>query len=132
MIVLDASAAVDLLLNLEGRASGIADRISAGGGAVSAPHLIDVEVLGALRRLVLRRQISGEEGGGAIAQLLDLDVTRYPALHLLARIWDLRPNLTAADACYVALAEALDAPLLTSDARLARAKGHRARIELVP
>jgi predicted nucleic acid-binding protein len=61
-----------------------------------------------------------------------MSVTRYPVAALLTRIWRLRDNLTAFDAAYIALAEALDAPVLTTDAALARSSGHRARVELYP
>ena len=98
--------------------------------ALHVPHLFDVEVLHALRRLTLSGLVSESRCHRALKALSDLRVTRYPHAPLVHRIWELRDNLTAYDAAYVALAEALDAPLVTTDGRLARTPGHRARVEL--
>jgi predicted nucleic acid-binding protein len=95
-----------------------------------APYLFDVEVLHALRGLTLGGLISESRSRHAVEALSDVRVTRYPHGPLVARMWDLRDNLTAYDAAYVALAEALDAPLVTTDGRLSRAAGHRAWVEL--
>lgn len=84
-----------------------------------------------MRRLVVAGAIPAERGSRAIRRLSQLDLARHPHEELLPRVWELRDNLTAYDAVYVALAEALNAPLLTLDARLARAPGHRARVELL-
>ena len=84
-----------------------------------------------IRRYVANGEIRGERGRMALADLADLPLRRYPHDFLLPRIWDLRNNLTAYDAAYVALAEVLDAPLLTRDRRIAAAAGHQAQIELV-
>ncbi len=130
MIVLDASAAIELILNTEtGRR--VAEAIAPPTLSLSAPHVIDVEVAQALRRYVQSETISARRGKLALEHLAQLDVTRYGHQELLTRIWTLRQNLTAYDAAYVALAEVLDAPLLTLDARLAAAPGHQARIELL-
>ena len=130
MIVLDASVVVELVLGTEaGRA--IADRISDPGLGLHVPHLLDVEVAQVVRRYVRAGQVTAERGRIAIDLLLDLDVARHPHDALLPRVWELRDNLTAYDAAYVALAEALDAPLLTRDGGLARAPGHTATIEMV-
>jgi predicted nucleic acid-binding protein len=130
MIVLDASVVVDLLL---GTPSGkeIADRIADPDQTLHAPELLDLEVARVLRRYEAARTLSAERGRAALHDLLDLDVERYGHGPLLPRIWELRPNLTAYDAAYVALAEALGAVLLTRDARIAAAPGHRARVERV-
>ena len=96
------------------------------------PHLIDAEVLNALRGLVLGRKISVDRATDARRDFAALSLTRYPIRDLGDRIWALRDNLTAYDACYVALAEALDCPLVTSDAELAEAAGHFAQIEVYP
>jgi predicted nucleic acid-binding protein len=127
MIVLDSSAAVDYL---SGRGPGewVEERLL-GGAELHAPHLIDVEVTGALRRRVQRGELSRSLAEQALADLADLDMTRYPHLPFLARAWELRENLTVADAIFVALAEALDAALVTTDTALAGAPGVRARIE---
>lgn len=96
-----------------------------------APHLLDVEAAQVIRRYAANGEIDSARGRLALADLADFPLRRYPHDFLLPRIWDLRNNLTAYDAAYVALAEALDAPLLTRDRRLAAAAGHRAQIELV-
>ncbi len=95
------------------------------------PHLLDVEVAQVIRRHAANREIDAERGRMALADLADFPLRRYPHDFLLPRVWELRNNLTAYDAIYVALAEVLDAPLLTRDKRLATAPGHHARIELV-
>ena len=84
-----------------------------------------------IRRYAAKGDINGDRGRAALADLADLPMRRYPRDFLLPRIWDLRNNLTAYDAAYVALAEALDAPLLTRDRRLAAAAGLRAQIDLL-
>ena len=89
-----------------------------------APHLVDVEVLSALRRLVASSELTAARAGEAITDLLDLPIERYPHDILVPRVWELRENFSAYDASYVALAEAVadePVPLLTADARLARA-----------
>ncbi len=129
MIVLDASAAIDWLLQT---AAGqrIERRIYSHHESLHAPHLLDLEVAQVLRRLVRDRTISEDRAGQAIEDLLNLRITRYPHFILLPRIWQLRHNLSAYDAAYVVLAENLGATLLTRDARLASASGPTAPIEL--
>ena len=129
MIVVDASALIEVLLRTPA-AKAVEDRLFAPQQTLHAPHLIDLEVAQVIRRLAMHREIAGKRGRDALSDLADFPLWRYPHDSLLARIWDLRGNLTAHDAAYVALAEALDAPLLTRDKRLASAAGHRARIEL--
>lgn len=131
MIVLDASAAVDFLLRRDDRGDWVAARIAAADG-VSAPHLLDTEVASAVRGLVVSRQIPARAGAAALATLESMPLLRFPAYLLLERIWRLRDNLTAFDATYVALAEALGFPLVTTDQRLARAAGHRAVVTAFP
>ena len=109
----------------------VEDRLFAPGQTLHAPHLLDVEVAQVIRRYAAQGDIDGARGRLALTDLADLALRRYPHDFLLPRMWDLRHNLTAYDAVYVALAEALDAPLLTRDRRLAAAAGHHARIELV-
>jgi len=128
MLVVDASLVVDYLLDDGPRGVWSAERIIAADG-LHAPHLLDLEVLAAARRLVARGSASDERAQAAIHDLEDLPVRRYPVVHLLERIWALRGMLTPYDASYVALAEALDLPLATTDGRLCRAGGHLARIE---
>jgi predicted nucleic acid-binding protein len=129
LIVVDASALIEVLLGTPA-AQPLGERLFAEGETLHAPHLIDVEVAQVLRRYALAGALDGERGSQALQDLDDFPMARYPHAPLLSRIWELRHNVTAYDAAYLALAEALDAPLLTRDARLASAAGHRARIEL--
>jgi predicted nucleic acid-binding protein len=130
VIVLDASAVVELLLSTDaGRR--VAEAISSTTVSLHAPELLDVEVAQALRRYVGLGAITVERAGIAVQALGQLDITRYGHLELLPRMWALRNNLTAYDAAYVALAEALGAPLLTLDRRLAAAPGHEAEVRLL-
>lgn len=130
MIVIDASAEVAVLLNVGPEVEDIRNRIARPGETLHVPHLFDVEVLHALRGLSLRGTVSPERSRLALSRLSDTQFTRYPHTTLMGRIWELRENLTAYDAAYVALAEALDAPLVTTDARLAQASGIRAAVEV--
>ena len=130
MIVVDASALIEVLLRTP--AAIAVDRwLFDPRRTLHAPHLLDIEVAQVVRRYAAKGEIDGERGRAALADLADFPLHRYPHEFLLPRISDLRNNLTAYDAVYVALAEALNAPLLTRDQRLAAAAGHHARIELV-
>jgi predicted nucleic acid-binding protein len=129
VIVLDASAAVDWLLQTPA-GQNIEKRIYARNESLHAPHLIDVEVAQVLRRLALQNVISTLRAGEAMRDLLDLRIARYPHFLFLERIWQLRNSLSAYDAAYVALAEKLDVPLLTRDEHLASAHGYKARVEV--
>lgn len=130
MIVLDASAAIAALLNAGPEAADIQRRISHPDETLHVPHLFEVEVLHALRRLNLAGTVSSERAHLALDRFQDTSFTRYPHSPLLERIWELRNTLSAYDAAYVALAEALDAPLITLDAKLSQAPGIRAVVEL--
>lgn len=130
MIVVDASTLVEVLLG-SGRAGAARAALGRPGCALHAPHLLDVEVAQALRRYVSIGQVETTRAESALRDMSRLPLRRHAHGFLLPRAWELRNNLTAYDAIYVALAEALDATLLTSDARLAAAPGVRARIELV-
>lgn len=130
MIVVDASALIEVLLGTAA-ANRLAERFFADGETLHAPHLLDVEVAQVLRRYALAGMFGAERGAQALKDLADFPVARYPHQPFLSRIWDLRQNVTAYDATYLALAEALAAPLVTRDAKLASAAGHRARIELI-
>ncbi len=121
-MILDASAAVDLVLDREPMASWVRTQMRS-APRIRAPHVIDSEVLGALRRLVLAGELPPERGGKALDDFTALPIIRFAHRRLLRRVWALRDNVTAADGLYVALAEALDAPLVTTDAPLARAPG---------
>ena len=130
MIVVDASALIEVLLRTSGAAL-VEARLFTAGETLHAPHLIDVETAQVIRRYAAGGEIDGARGREALADLADFPLRRYAHDFLLPRVWDLRHNLTAYDAVYVALAEALDATLLTRDRRLAAASGHRARVEVV-
>jgi len=127
--VLDASAAIDWLLQTPA-GQRIEQRIYSRNESLHAPHLLDVEVTQALRRLARDGTILGQRAEEAVQDLIDLRITRYPHVVLLRQIWRHRHNLSAYDAAYLALAEELSATLLTRDGRLAAASGHAARIEL--
>lgn len=129
MIVVDASAILELLL---GTAVGerIAGRVLDARERLHSPHLLDAEVAQTLRRLALLKQVSSARAALAFDDFQALAIERHAHFELLPRVWELRSGLTAYDALYVALAEALAAPLLTCDGKLARARGHRAVIEL--
>jgi len=129
LIVLDASAAIDWLIQSPA-GHLIEQRIRARNETIHAPHLLDIEVLQVLGRLARRGVISDQRADIAVQDLLNLRIVRYPLFILLQRVWQLRQNLTAYDAAYVALAERLQAPLLTRDAGIAGASGHSARVEL--
>jgi predicted nucleic acid-binding protein len=129
VIVLDASAVVELVLGSP-RGAPVRARIQQPDESLHAPHLLDVEVASVLRRYHLSGELSSEEGREALVDLAGLDIVRYPHDPLLARVWELRASVTAYDAVYLALAEVLEAPLLTLDRRLARARGHRAQVEV--
>jgi predicted nucleic acid-binding protein len=128
VLVVDTSAVVGALT---GRppSDAVIERLAADGD-LAAPHLIDIEFLHALRRLVLGRQLSDDRAADARSDFADLAITRYEHTVVADRIWQLRHGLTADDAAFVALAELLDVPLVTCDARLARAPGHHATVEL--
>ena len=130
MIVLDASALVELLLDTAaGRRVSIL--LEDPALALHAPHLIDVETISVLRRFARERIIDEEDAESAIDDLLALDLQRHSHEGLLERAWSLRQNMSAYDAMYVALAEALSATLITCDARLAKVPGTKIRIEVV-
>ncbi|HEV8586034.1 MAG TPA: type II toxin-antitoxin system VapC family toxin [Methylomirabilota bacterium] len=130
MIVLDASAAVELLLVTAGSAA-VRERVSRIDETLHVPHLFDVEVVSALRRHRITGTLGHERAREALDDFLQLRAVRYPHQVLLPRIWELARTLTAYDAAYIALAEALRAPLVTFDGHLARTTGHRAQVELL-
>ena len=130
MIVVDASAMLEFLLQTA-LGTRVEARLFRDRDELHAPHLVDVEVLQALRRLVRMGEVSPSRAEELIADLGDLDLHRHPHLDLLARAWKLRDNLSAYDAVYIALAEAMEAAIVTCDGPLAKATGNRVRIELI-
>ncbi len=130
MVVIDASALLELLLRTPA-APAVDERVLK-ARRLCAPYLLDLEVTNVLRRYYAAGEMSSERAREAFADFRALRIDRYAHELLLARVWDLRHNVTAYDAVYLALAEALGAPLLTCDARLARVPGHGAVVEVLP
>ena len=130
-MVLDASAVVEWLMGSERGDAVVAQMLDDPDGSFFAPDLLDVEVVQAFRRLARSGAVSDARATGAVELLEALPVERRPAGILVSRMWTLRDNLSAYAAAYVALAEALDCPLLTCDARSADAPGHRAKVRVV-
>jgi predicted nucleic acid-binding protein len=129
MIVLDASAAVEWLLQTT-IGQRIEQRLFVSGESLHSPHLLDLEVLQVLRRLLRTGTISTHRADEAVNDLAALRITRHAGFVLMSRIWELRDNLSAYDAAYVALAEVLGAVLVTRDSKLASAAGHAASVEV--
>ena len=127
MVVVDASAVTELLFN-GSAAARLRERLS-GETELHAPHLIDLEVMQVLRRALRRGALNEAGAADALEDFKKLYLTRYPHAPFRDRIWDLRANVTAYDAVYLALAEALNAPLVTTDGRLRRTPGIRAVVE---
>jgi len=126
VIVVDASAALSALLNAGPARRALADT------QLHVPHLIDSEVASVLRRRVLAREMDPGVGWNALDTWRRLGMTRYPVHSILDRVWELRDNVSAHDASYVALAEYLDCSLVTADGRLGRVRGIRCLVSVVP
>jgi predicted nucleic acid-binding protein len=130
LIVIDASAAIELVLRTE-----LGERVELRAlnpdERLHAPHLLDLEVAQVLRRLTNLKEITAARAHEALDDYAGLLVERAAHRELLPRVWELSDTMTAYDGAYVALAEALDAPLLTCDRKLARSRGHRATVELL-
>jgi predicted nucleic acid-binding protein len=129
VIVVDASIALEVLLRTA-KGERAFERLFQHGEELHAPHLIDVEIVQVLRRYALTGQMSADRCEQALDDWRALRIHRCVHEPLMDRVWALRENLTAYDAAYVALAEALNAPLITSDGRMAKAPGHDAKVEL--
>ena len=130
MIVVDASALLEFLLQTP-LGARVEARLLRDDDEFHAPHLIDVEVVQGLRRLVRVGELSANRAAEAIDDLVELDLHRHAHFDLLTRAWTLRENVTAYDAIYLALAEALDATVITCDRPLAKAARYRAPVEVV-
>jgi predicted nucleic acid-binding protein len=128
VVVVDTSAVLEAIVARE-PTPGLVTRLT-DDGDLHAPHLIDTEVLYALRRMSIHRDLSDERATDARTDFAELAIVRYPHEPLNDRVWELRHNLTAYDATFIALAEALGAALITCDARLAAARGHEAQVEV--
>jgi predicted nucleic acid-binding protein len=128
--VIDASVAVELFVRDARPDPALRRRVLTGTAA--APELLDLEVCSVVRRMVLRGEVRPENGREALLHVRDAPVLRVGHRQLVERIWELRGAVTAYDGAYVALAEELEVPLLTCDARLGRANGHRADIVVYP
>lgn len=126
MIVLDASAALSGLLNAGPAREALASE------QLHAPHLVDSEVASGLRRHVASGRVHAADGWAALDAWRRLGLTRYASYGLLERIWELRDNLSAYDAGYVALAESLGCSLVTADARISRSPGLGCPVTVVP
>lgn len=130
MIVVDASVLANAIADDQADGDAARDVIRQRGG-VSGPDLVDVETVAVLRKRWLAGTLPARRFASAVRDLEELAIDRYPTLRLMWRAYELRDNVTAYDAAYVALAEALDCPLVTADARLAGAPGIRCEVELV-
>lgn len=129
MLVADASVIAPVVA--DGGTDGDLCRAATRGRSLVAPDLLRVEVLSVVRRHVASGSLTKRQADNAVDDLLALPITLYPTTPLLRRCWALRGNVTAYDACYVALAEALGVALLTADAKLANAPGARCRFHLI-
>jgi len=121
---------VSILLDPGPDAEPIRERVESPGESLHVPHLLNIQVLNVLRRQTLRGILAEERGATVLQDLESIRMIRYPHVPLLERIWNLRGNLTAYDAAYITLAEALDAPLVTTGTWLAQAPGNHATVEL--
>ena len=130
MIVLDASVVLDVVTAVA-KGHEIAARIEQTDDEFIAPHVIDLEILQALRRQLRLELIDKARAAAAVTLLRDLPLARMSHEPLIARIWELRNNLTAYDAAYLALAELMNAPVWTRDNKFAGAPGHRAQVVVI-
>jgi predicted nucleic acid-binding protein len=130
LIVIDASVLANVVAD-DGADGQTARDVVGGVGGLSAPDLVDVETVAVLRKRWLAGTLSATRFATAIDDLMDLEVERYPGLPLLGRVYELRDNVSAYDAVYVALAEGLACTLLTADARLVNAPGPRCDVRLL-
>ena len=130
MIVADASIVLEVLLRTK-RGLKIEARLLSSRETLHAPHLIDLEVCQVLRRYLLTKDLTADRAAAAIEDFQSIRIFRYPHRIFVDRIWELRSNMTSYDAAYVAVAEMIGAPLLTTDKRLASTSNHSAQIEFV-
>lgn len=131
MIVVDASVVANLVADDGASGRRARDVVRSSEGGIAVPDLVDVETVAVFRRRWLKGDLSDERFRDAVDDLVALPLRRFPVRRLMRRAFDLRDNVTAYDACYVALAEALDAVLVTADARLAAAPGIECEVRLL-
>lgn len=129
MLVVDASVLAPAIV--DGGADGATIRARLRSETIAGPDLLRIEVLAVIRKRRIDGSLTLDHADAAVDDLLDLPLSVFPAAPLLRRAWELRDNLTAYDAFYIALAEALGCPLLTADARLANAPGNNCAVELI-
>lgn len=129
MLVVDASVLAPVVADSGG--DGMRFRARLRGETIIGPDLLRIEVTSVLRRQASLGQLTPRQAGAALRDLLDVPITVYPTAPLLHRVWELRENVTSYDGCYVALAEAVDSPLVTADRRLTGAPGLRCTVELL-
>lgn len=129
-MIVDASAMIELLLGTA-HAEAVEAILRQATEGLDAPHLIDVELASVSRRLVYRGEVREDRAGPALATLAQFPMRRHPHAHLLPRVWQLRHNMSAYDAVYVALAEVLGVTLVTRDARLGKAAGGLVEVRMV-
>ena len=129
MLVVDASVLAPAIVDAGTEGHTIRARLR--GETIAGPDLLQIEVLAVIRKALIAGSLTKKQADAAVNDLLDLPVSVFPSAPLLRRAWALRDNVTAYDACYVALAEALDCPLLTADHRLANAPGTTCSVEFV-
>jgi predicted nucleic acid-binding protein len=129
VIVVDASAIVSAIAAGDERSGQVRERLGS-DDELAAPHLIDLEVLQALRRLARRGELSSDRAVDSVRDLAELVMIRYPHEPFIDRLWELRDSLSAYDAAYVALAEAISIPLITCDAGLAAIAERTVTVEL--
>jgi predicted nucleic acid-binding protein len=127
--VIDTSALVDVFMRRD-HDTPLQRRVLT--ASLAAPELIDVEAANVLRRLAHQGLLPDEDAGSILTDVAQAPITRAPHRPLLARIWELRHSIRSYDAAYIALAEILDVPLITSDAKLGASHGHHAEIEVYP
>lgn len=128
MLVVDASVLAPAIVDAGTDGDTIRARLR--GEAIAGPDLLRIEVLAVIRKSLIAGALTATQADDAVEDLLDLPVSVFPSAPLLRRAWALRDNVTAYDACYLALAEALDCTLLTADAHLANAPGTTCDVEL--
>jgi predicted nucleic acid-binding protein len=130
VIVTDASVVLEVILRTQ-TGMKIQGRVLSARETLHAPHLIDLEVCQVLRRYLHNRQLTADRAYDAMEDFQSMRIFRYPHQVFWKRIWELRNNMTAYDAAYIAVAETISAPLLTTDKRLASTQNHSAKIEFL-